>query len=112
MHTVEPSQPTVSKLQTLTLYDVDVFSRLYKKLLEILKRRHDRHVGLKNLVVQSCRVPTVGYKEDLKGLVKKVIWDNVMDMGSDYCETGTEEETESEEFDDSDYYGYERHWNW
>jgi len=93
----EPYRPTAPKLQSLTLHNIDVLFGQQRKLLDLLKNRNDHQIILKRLVLQSCRVPTVEYKSNLKALVGRVTWDNVTEVGSDY-ESETDE-TDSEEFD-------------
>jgi len=78
--------------------------------------RNRHNVGLKRLVIQSCRAPSKKCKADLKTLVKKVTWDDVMEMGSDYDETETEieedtYESDSDEFYDFGYWGPRRHYH-
>jgi len=55
--------------------------------LGVLKGRRDCNVGLKKLVIQSCRVHKVEWRSKLKELVKEVKWDNVEVVGSDYGDT-------------------------
>jgi len=62
-------------------------------------------MGLKKLALRSCRVSTIEYKTDLKGLVERITWDNVTEMGSN-CESELDE-TDSE-FDGLGYWGYGR----
>jgi len=63
-------------------------------------------MGLKKLALRSCHVSTIAYKTDLKGLVGRVTWDNVTEMGFDY--ESELDETDSEEFDYLGYWGYGR----
>jgi hypothetical protein len=88
----------------LTFHNIDVLSRVHQKLLDTLKRRSDHDVGLESLAVQSCRVVTNDYETDLMDRVKKVTWEDVEEVGSDYDGTETEEEeTDSDYSDESDY---------
>jgi len=106
MHVAEQYGPPAPKLQSLTLHGVDVFSGQQQNLLDVLKRRRNHQMGLKKLALWSCRVSTIAYKTDLRGLVGRVIWDNVTEMGLDYeLEL---DETDSEEFDYLGYWDYER----
>jgi len=102
MRTVKPDQLIVPKLKSLSLLNVYLFERQHNELLGVLKERGTHDVGLKSLVVRSCQVYTLEYEKELKGLVKKVTWEDVTEMGSDYDETETEEETNSED----EYYGF------
>jgi len=111
MHTANPDQPIIPKLKSLSFQNISLFYSLHQKLLEVLEERRHHDVGLKGLVLRSCRVPSDRCKADLKGLVKKVTWDNMMEMGSDYEVTGTEEETEETDSDGFyDYWDPRRHY--
>ncbi|KAF9647225.1 hypothetical protein BDM02DRAFT_3188147 [Thelephora ganbajun] len=99
---VEPGQRIVPNLKSLSFKNVSIFFALQQTLLRLLEERRDHNIGLEKLVIQSCRVTTSKYKAELRGLVKKVTWQSVVEMGSDYDETETEEEIDSDEF-----YGYE-----
>lgn len=67
-------------------------------MLDVLKGRRDRDVGLKKLVVRSCRVHKVEYKSELRELVEKVKWDNTIAVGSDY--EGTDDSLDTETLED------------
>ena len=95
IHTAKPDQPIVPKLESLYFRDADVFEAQYG-LLIVLRGRHTYGAGLKSLVVRSCRVPTLGHRKELKGLVGKIIWKDMIEMESEY-ETETEGEADSED---------------
>ena len=73
------------------------------ELSDILARRSKHSVRLKNLVVRSCRVHHDRDRVKLKGLVKKVTWEHVIVMGSDYEGSESDEETDSY-YEDSDHW--------
>jgi len=80
MHTDKSGQ-AVPKLESLTLSHLDILFGYEETLLDVLKERRNRNVGLKKLAVQSCRVHKDEYKSKIRNLVKKVKWDNVEVMG-------------------------------
>jgi hypothetical protein len=90
MCTVKSDQPTAPKLQSLTLRNLDILFRAPRKLLDTLDGRSGHRVGLESLVIQSCRVTTGEYEEDLRDRVEKVTWENVEEMGSDYDGTDSD----------------------
>jgi hypothetical protein len=106
MRTVKPNQQITPKLQSLTLRDLDVLLTVQHQLLDTLEKRSRHHVGLKNLVVHSCRVTTSEYAVDLRDRVKKVTWENVEEMGSDFDGTEPEVEPDYDDFDESDESDY------
>jgi len=67
-------------------------------LLDLLKERRDRNIGLQKLIVRSCRVHKAEYESSLRQLVKKVKWDSMAVVGSDY--EGTDDESDLDEFED------------
>lgn len=69
---------------------------MHQKLFKILEERRTHNVGLESLIFQSCRAPSRTRKSDFEGLVKKVTWGNVVEIGSDSGETETEETDESD----------------
>lgn len=71
--------------------------------MDVLKRRRKRKIGLKNLVIRSCRVHKDEYRSELRKLVKKVKWDNINVMGSDYGETGDDADTNEPEDEFADF---------
>lgn len=81
----------------MTLSHVDVLFESDQKLLDVLKERRDHNIGPQKLVVRSCRVHKVEYESRLKRLVKKVKWDNVTVVGSDY-------ELTEDDLDSDDYF--------
>jgi len=81
MHTDKPYPPVALKLQSLSLNNLNVLSGRYQKLFNVLEQRSNNHIGLKILVVDTCRVPTV---EDFEGLAEEITWEGVTEMGSDY----------------------------
>jgi len=103
MRTVKPDQPIVPKLKSLSLLNVYLLEQQHNGLLDVLKARRAHDIGLKSLVVRSCHVHTLEYEKELKGLVKKVTWEDVTEMDSEYVETETEEETDSED----EYHGFD-----
>ncbi|KAF9642828.1 hypothetical protein BDM02DRAFT_3124129 [Thelephora ganbajun] len=94
---VKPGQQIVPNLKSLSFKNVSIFFALQQTLLHFLEERCDYNIGLEKLVIQSCRVTTSRYKAELRGLVKKVTWQSVVEMGSDYNETEIEEEINSDE---------------
>ena len=72
----------------------------------MLKGRRGRQIGLKKLVFQSCRVSSIRRKADLKDIVKKVTWESVREVDSDYEETDYEETDSEEETDSDEPYGH------
>ena len=80
---------------------------MQQKLLDTLQRRSEHRIGLKSLVVHSCRVTTSEYAANFRDQVKEVTWEDVDEMGSDFDGTEPEEEPDyddSDESDDSDYW--------
>jgi len=75
--TAEPDQRVFPKLESLTLSYLDILFGHEEKLLAVLKGRRDCNIGLKNLVIQSCRVHKVELRSKLRKLVKEVKWVNV-----------------------------------
>ena len=77
-----------------------------RDLLAFLKERRGKNVGLKRLVVESCRVHTI--EEEFGELVEEVKWINPEEMGSDY--EGSDEvdpdEMYSDETDSDELYTY------
>jgi len=71
--------------------------------LYILEGRSDRHIGLENLTVKSCRVTARGCEADLREFVKNVTWYNVTEMGLDEDRSETEEDTDPDEVDNPGY---------
>jgi hypothetical protein len=102
MRTEKPDQLIVPKLKSLSFRDLDIFFQQHNKLLDTLKERRTHGVGLKGLIIRSCRVLNLESKKEFEGLVEKITWENVTEI-SDY-DTGTEEETSSDE----EYYRYWR----
>jgi len=66
MCVVLPYQPTIPKLQSLTLYYLDLFFGRERKLFEILEERLDHQIVLESLDVEACRVPKVRVKNILR----------------------------------------------
>ena len=83
---------------TLTLSRLDFLHGVEEDILDVLRGRRDRNIGLKRLSIQSCRVhrdhDDEGYFE---GLVEEVEWIDVEDMGTDY--EGTDEDPSEDESD-------------
>lgn len=52
--------------------------------MSVLGGRRDHDIGLKGLVVKSCRVHRVEYMSELKELVKRMWWGDLVVEGSDY----------------------------
>jgi len=98
----EPYQPPFPNLESLTLSNLDILFDCEVDLLSVLKGRRECDIGLKKLVIRSCRVHNAEYASKLRELAKEVKWDNVEVVGSDYedtdDDTGTDEvEGESED---------------
>lgn len=74
---------TLSYLDTLYAYD---------KLLGFLKGRCDCNIGLKKLVIRSCRVDTeVKWMSKLAEVVKEVDWDRLNLVDREYDAIGGSE---------------------
>lgn len=52
--------------------------------MDALKEKRDRNIGLKKLVVRSCRVHESEYGWDLGELVEEDRWSDAIAVGSDY----------------------------
>lgn len=78
--------------------NLDILFGVEEGLLDVLKGRHSCKVGLKKVAIQSCRVHKDECRSNLRKLVKKVKWDNIEVMGSDYEET--DDDTDADEFED------------
>jgi len=81
----DPAQQLLPKLVSLTLSRLDFLHGVVDGLLNFLRGRCNRGIGLERLVIQSCRVhraddDTLGLEE----LVKETRWINQEVMGSDY----------------------------
>ena len=90
-------------MQSLSLHRLDLPFKWYKKLLYILEGRSDRHIGLENLTVKSCRVTARGREADLRKLVKNVTWDDVTEMRLDDDSSETDGDTDLDEVDNFGY---------
>jgi len=93
-----PYQQPLPKLESLTLADLDILFDSEEELLNVLKWRRDCNVGLRKLVVRSCRVHRAQYVSNLRELVKEVKWDNVEVVGWGHGDT--EDETDTDELED------------
>lgn len=60
---------------SLTLSHLDV-SESAEQLLDALEERRDHDVGLRKLVVRSCRGRKAEYESRFCGIVEEVKWDN------------------------------------
>lgn len=81
----DKSDPKIApKLEWLVLSDLDILFDSEEKLLSVLKQRRDCNIGVKTLVVRSCRVHKEECRSKLGKLVKKVKWEKMKVMGSDY----------------------------
>ena len=89
----------LEKLESLTVSHLDILSGRGEQLLDVLKGRRDRGVGLKRLVVRSCRVHEDEYRSRLGQLVEEVEWDGVIAVGSSY--RGTENGPDTDELEDN-----------
>ena len=67
-----PAQPIVPKLTHLTLSNLDLLYGTSDVLLRTLQGRKDREVGLKRLVIRSCRVRSKQEMSNFKDVVKEV----------------------------------------
>ena len=105
MCVLETHQLPFPKLEFLTLSNLDILFDCEDELLGILKGRRDRNIGLKKLVIRSCRVHKIEYMARLMELVDEVKWDNLEVVGSDY--DGTDDDTDAgraeDEFEDDDH---------
>jgi hypothetical protein len=91
------------KLKSLSFYNVDILFGLHSKLLRMLEERCTYDASLESLVLHSCRVSTLECKEELESLVEKVIWENVMEMRSNYGSGILEDIEWDSESEDEDY---------
>jgi len=103
----KPDQHSVPKLESLTLSLIRLCS-LERRLLDVVKERHNYNPGLKKLVVRSC---WVHQDEDephkFREFVNEVEWDNVAlgdeeDSGEDDDEVGGDQDLDDDEPGDSD----------
>jgi len=94
----DPHKQTFPKLESLTLSDLDILFDCEDDLLGVLKGRRDCNVGLRKLVIRSCRVHKAEYASKLRELVKEVKWDNVEVVGSGHGDT--EDDTDTDELQD------------
>ena len=67
----------------MSIRNVDIYDDLHNKLSDTLKERRTHNIRLKCLTIQSCNALTLEYKQELEGLVEKLIWENVMEIVSD-----------------------------
>ena len=88
----------------MTFSNLDILFDVGEELPNTLAWRREHNIGLKKLVVRSCRVHSDEGRVNLEKLVKKVTWEDVRVMGSDYEGTDIEGETDSD-YDDDDYWG-------
>jgi len=81
----DPARRLIQKLVFLTLSRLDFLHSVVDDVLDFLRGRRDRNIGLKRLVIQSCRVHS-GDDESLglKDLVKVIRWIDLEEMGKDY----------------------------
>ena len=77
MCTDKSCRPAAPKLQSSTLRNIKIPIGLHVKLLDVLEGRCDHGVGLKHLVVESCRVFTGGYEASQRDLAENVTWKDV-----------------------------------
>lgn len=84
----------------MSLRDLDILSGQDVKLLDVLQRRSDYDIGLKSLVIQLCRVPTGGYREELEERVEEVTWEGVEEISSDYDESALDGPDSLSDWDD------------
>lgn len=91
----ESSQPLAPELQSLTLSDLYIPSRLKGKLSNFLSWRREHNMGLEILDVRSCHVDNAAHEMNLKESVKEATWENVTD--SPYYESESEHEDTEEE---------------
>ena len=95
---IHPCAHSQTTSTLLVLSDLDILFDCEKDLLGVLKGRRDCNIGLKKLVVRSCRVHKGEYVSKLRELVKEVKWDNVEVVGSGHGDT--EDETDTDELED------------
>ena len=62
------------KLKLLTLSNLNIPSRRYQKLLDILEERRNHHTGLESVRVEQCRIRMGVRKADLRDRVERVTW--------------------------------------
>ena len=103
MRTDESGQ-LVPKLESLALSHLDLLFDVEGDLLDVLEERHHFHIGLKKLVIQSCRVHEGAYRSKLRKLVKMVKWNNVEVVGRDYGRSDDDVNTGELEDEFMDYY--------
>ena len=75
---------------------LDILFDCEEDLLGVLRWRRDCNVGLKKLVIRSCRVHE--YMPMLKELVQQVKRDNLEVVGSDYEDD--DDDTDTDELED------------
>ena len=98
MYKAEPYQQTLPKLELLTLSDLDILFDCEEDLLGVLRGRRNCNVGLKRLIIRSCRVHKAEYASKLREIVKEVKWDDVEVVGSGHGDT--EDDTDTDELED------------
>ena len=97
-------------MESVALSNLDIYE-CEEQLLFVLEERRNHDVGLKKLVVRSCRVQKVEYELKLREFVEEVKWDNVTAVGSDY--EGTDDSPDTDELeDDLDEYELEKYYRW
>ena len=91
----EPAQSIAPKLVSLKLFRLDLLYDVCDDLLVYLQCRRDQEVGLKLLVIRSCRVHS---EEDISGfekVVNEVEWSDLEEVGSE-CEESDSEDSDEE----------------
>jgi len=83
LHIAEPNWHSALKLESLTLSHIEFFYSRWRRLLDVLEERYDRNLGLKNLVVRSCRVHEEVIGSQFRKLVENVEWDDVREVDSE-----------------------------
>ena len=110
-HADEPAQPVVPKLAYLTLSHLDFLYEASSVLLTCLQGRRAREVGLKRLVIRSCRVHSEQEISRFKKVVEEVEWSDLEEIGSGYEDSGLEDTDCELGGYDSDY-GYDYYNNY
>ena len=70
------SGPLIPKLQSLTLFFLDILFSVDYELLSALAWRHEHGIGLESLVVQECCMHRDEVKIKFEEQVKDVTWED------------------------------------
>jgi len=89
--TDKPAQQALLKLTSLTLSHLDLLCGVDSDLSAFLEERRNQGIGLKRLVVESCRVHAVEEESEIRELVEELEWIKPLPMGIYYRGTPSPE---------------------